>query len=103
MWREDGQHFILARIEGERFLIQDLATGKALHLSAAEFAARYSGKLILVASRASVLGSLAKFDFTWFIPAVIKYRRIFFGSTGRFSRHSIICLDYTALFSGGNG
>lgn len=77
VWREDGQHFILARIEGEQFLIQDLATGKALHLSAAEFAARYSGKLILVASRASVLGSLAKFDFTWFIPAVIKYRRIF--------------------------
>ncbi|HDX4033362.1 TPA: alpha-hemolysin T1SS ABC transporter permease/ATPase HlyB, partial [Escherichia coli] len=29
------------------------------------------------ASRYSVAGKLAKFDFTWFIPAIIKYRRIF--------------------------
>ena len=46
-------------------------------LSLPDFSARFSGQLILVASRASILGSLAKFDFTWFIPAVIKYRRIF--------------------------
>ena len=60
-----------------QFLIQDLAAGKQLLLSLADFSARFSGQLILVASRASILGSLAKFDFTWFIPAVIKYRRIF--------------------------
>ena len=77
VWRDDGQHFILAKIDDERYLIQDLVLGKPVVLSAEEFSRRYSGQLILVASRASVLGSLAKFDFTWFIPAVIKYRRIF--------------------------
>ena len=77
VWQPDGQHFILARVDDGQFLIQDLAAGKPLLLSLADFSARFSGQLILVASRASILGSLAKFDFTWFIPAVIKYRRIF--------------------------
>ncbi|EFN7755933.1 type I secretion system permease/ATPase, partial [Escherichia coli] len=31
----------------------------------------------LITSRASVTGELSKFDFTWFIPAIIKYRKIF--------------------------
>ena len=82
VWGDDGNHFILAKTDGEgenaQYLIQDLITNKSAVLSFAEFSNRYSGKLILVASRASVLGSLAKFDFTWFIPAVIKYRRLFF-------------------------
>ena len=77
VWQPDGQHFVLARVDDGQFLIQDLAAGKPLLLSLADFSARFSGQLILVASRASILGSLAKFDFTWFIPAVIKYRRIF--------------------------
>ena len=76
-WREDGQHFILAKVDDERYLIQDLQQGRPVILTKDEFTDRYSGVLILVASRASILGSLAKFDFTWFIPAVIKYRRIF--------------------------
>ena len=82
VWCDDGNHFILAKTDGEgentQYLIQDLTTNKSAVLSFSEFSNRYSGKLILVASRASVLGSLAKFDFTWFIPAVIKYRRLFF-------------------------
>ncbi|SNB76432.1 Toxin RTX-I translocation ATP-binding protein [Kingella negevensis] len=81
VWREDGDHFLLAKIDGTgeatQYLIHDLSENRPIILNASEFAARYSGKMIFVASRASVLGSLAKFDFTWFIPAVIKYRRIF--------------------------
>lgn len=77
VWRDDGQHFVLAKVDGNRFLIQDLEQNRPVILSEAEFAERFSGQLILVVSRASVLGQLAKFDFTWFIPAVIKYRRIF--------------------------
>lgn len=82
VWREDGRHFIVAKVDGSgeqaKYLIQDLEQNRPQVLGAVDFAERYSEKLVLVASRASVLGSLAKFDFTWFIPAVIKYRRIFF-------------------------
>lgn len=76
VWRDDGSHFILAKVDDNQFLIQDLVANNARVLSFDEFAAIYSGEIILLTSRASVLGQLSKFDFTWFIPAVIKYRRI---------------------------
>lgn len=78
VWRDDGHHFILAQLdeEGGRYLIHDLLTEEPRLLNEDEFRDIYQGELILVASRASILGSLAKFDFTWFIPAIIKYRRI---------------------------
>ncbi|PPK44422.1 ATP-binding cassette, subfamily B, HlyB/CyaB [Trinickia symbiotica] len=37
---------------------------------------RSAGHLLLFASRASLAGELARFDFSWFIPAVVKYRRL---------------------------
>ena len=37
-----------------------------------------SGALILFASRASMIGEMAKFDFSWFIPAVVKYRKLLY-------------------------
>ncbi|NBI43221.1 type I secretion system permease/ATPase [[Haemophilus] felis] len=79
VWRDDGQHFILAKIDNERhrFLIHDLASNQPLVLSEDDFNARYSGEIIQFASRSSIMGQLAKFDFTWFIPAVVKYRKIF--------------------------
>ena len=79
VWRDDGEHFILAGIDQakNRYLIHDFQVGRPVSLSAEEFEIRYSGQVISVASRASVLGKIARFDFSWFIPVVIKYRRIF--------------------------
>ncbi|AEW78093.1 hemolysin secretion protein HlyB [Aggregatibacter actinomycetemcomitans ANH9381] len=78
-WRDDGDHFILLKIDQEtdRYLIFDLMQKNPIVLDKNEFEERYQSKVILVASRASIVGNLAKFDFTWFIPAVIKYRKIF--------------------------
>ncbi|MBN6070455.1 type I secretion system permease/ATPase [Aggregatibacter actinomycetemcomitans] len=78
-WRDDGDHFILLKIDQEtdRYLIFDLMQKNPIVLEKNEFEERYQSKVILIASRASIVGNLAKFDFTWFIPAVIKYRKIF--------------------------
>jgi subfamily B ATP-binding cassette protein HlyB/CyaB len=77
---KDGKFFILARFEGEgdtaKVLIQDPASGRPELLTGAAFLERWGGDLILFTSRASLAGGLAKFDFTWFIPAVVKYRRL---------------------------
>jgi subfamily B ATP-binding cassette protein HlyB/CyaB len=72
----DGRFVILARIDGDQVLIHDPAVERPQVLSAVEFEARWSGELILFTSRASLAGELAKFDFTWFIPAVVKYRKL---------------------------
>ncbi|MDQ7312349.1 type I secretion system permease/ATPase [[Pseudomonas] hibiscicola] len=72
-----GPHpFIIARIDRDQVLIHDLAEKRPRTLTLDELGQRYVGRLLQVTSRASVLGELARFDFSWFIPAVIKYRRL---------------------------
>ncbi len=77
VWDSNGHHFILAKIDSKGFLIQDLTLKKPAILTKEQFDKRYQGTIILVTSRAAISKSLLKFDFTWFIPAVIKYRLIF--------------------------
>lgn len=72
----DGGWFLIARAEGDKVLIQDPREQAPRILSHDELMARWSGQLILVASRASTLGDFARFDVTWFIPALVKYRHL---------------------------
>ncbi|WP_295636941.1 type I secretion system permease/ATPase [uncultured Methylibium sp.] len=70
---------LLAQCDGQRVLLQDPAGdagGRPTIEPLAAFAARWTGELILVTSRASVAGELARFDFSWFIPSLVKYRRL---------------------------
>jgi subfamily B ATP-binding cassette protein HlyB/CyaB len=79
---EEGliEFFILARVDeqnGEiKALIQSPKVGRPEMLSLAELQARWTGELILLTSRASMASELAKFDFTWFVPAIVKYRKL---------------------------
>src|SRR5215813_6899561 len=72
----DGSFVVLARVIDDKALIQDPAVGKPQLVSRSDFEARWNGRLVLIARRAS-LGDLARtFDVTWFIQAIYKYRRI---------------------------
>jgi subfamily B ATP-binding cassette protein HlyB/CyaB len=73
---KDHTFFILARFDVGQVLVQDPRIDRPQVLSHDDFNQRWSGTLILFASRASLAGELAKFDFTWFIPAVVKYRKL---------------------------
>ncbi|WP_305080120.1 type I secretion system permease/ATPase, partial [Methylomonas koyamae] len=42
-----------------------------------ELLASWTGELLFFTSKASYAGEAAQFDFTWFIPALIKYRKLF--------------------------
>lgn len=68
---------VLAQADGQRVLYQDVSAGGIPVIApVAEFAAVWSGQLILIASRASLAGALARFDFSWFIPSLVKYRKL---------------------------
>ena len=67
---------VLARVDGERVLLQDAAQGRPLMESLEAFAQRWSGEAILITSRASLAAELARFDFSWFIPSLVKHRRL---------------------------
>lgn len=88
---KDGKFFILAKFdpgqpnseaaEGEhseakpRVLIQRPGEPPCI-LQLHELLDVWTGELIFFTSKASFSGHLAKFDFTWFIPAVVKYRKL---------------------------
>ena len=42
-----------------------------------EFMKQWSGQFIFCTSKATYLKDLTKFDFSWFIPAIVKYRKLF--------------------------
>ena len=71
---------VLAQCDGQRVLLQDPAapgTGaRPVIESLEQFARHWSGELILITSRASLAGELAKFDFSWFIPSLVKHRKL---------------------------
>lgn len=70
------QHFILARVsENGDALIQEGCGEAPRVISQADVMHRSNGRALLFASRASLSGDLMRFDFSWFIPAVVKYRK----------------------------
>lgn len=73
-----GEFFIIARFDeaASQVLIHDPKAQRPEILAVEQLRERWSGNLILVRSEASVASDLARFDFTWFIPAIVKYRKL---------------------------
>jgi len=77
---QEDRFFIAARVdasnkESPRVLIQRPGEPPVV-LSMADFMATWNGQLIFFTSKASYAGEIARFDFSWFIPAVVKYRKL---------------------------
>jgi subfamily B ATP-binding cassette protein HlyB/CyaB len=72
----DGTFLILGKVVEEGAIVQRPLTGRIERIPREEFEALWSGRLVLIARRAK-LGDLARrFDVTWFLQAMHKYRRI---------------------------
>ncbi|MCW2393509.1 subfamily B ATP-binding cassette protein HlyB/CyaB [Sphingobium sp. B11D3A] len=67
--------FVLGRVGADRALIQ--WPGQAPEaVSRDRMDAIWSGELLLLTTRESVTGHAGKFDVSWFIPQIVKYRRL---------------------------
>ncbi|NTU57670.1 MAG: type I secretion system permease/ATPase [Chlorobiaceae bacterium] len=81
----DGRYFVVARFDpgnGEgvqanspRLLVQHAGQPPEI-ISVEDFFSQSTGELMFFMSKATFSGALARFDFTWFIPVIIKYRRL---------------------------
>lgn len=71
-----GDFVVLASADEYGVLIHDPRHPQPQRLSHAQWQQRWAGQLILVASQASITGEFARFDFSWFIPAIVKYRKL---------------------------
>ena len=72
---KNGHYFVLARAGEGKVLIQDPIINKPEMLSEEEFNERWSGRLLMVARRSVLPGMTGKFDISWFIPSIIKYKK----------------------------
>lgn len=73
---QNGEYFVLARAGEGKVLIQDPIAGKPEMLSEEEFSERWNGRLLMVTRRSVLPGMTGKFDISWFVPAIIKYKKI---------------------------
>ncbi len=80
---KEGNFFIAVKFgyEGRdktksRMIIQQPGTPAAEIMTQEDFLERWSGQFIFFTSKMTYMRDLSKFDFSWFIPAIIKYRRL---------------------------
>src|SRR6185436_10589578 len=72
----DGSFIILGKVGEDKVLIQYPKSSRPEALSREEFEARWDGRLVLMTRRASLTELSRRFDFTWFVGAIYKYRRL---------------------------
>jgi subfamily B ATP-binding cassette protein HlyB/CyaB len=70
----DGSFLIIGKALDGKVLVQDPCIGRPQLLARAEFEARWNGLLVLIARRASLVELARRFDITWFLQAMHKYR-----------------------------
>lgn len=74
--QHDGRYVVIARADDDKVLIHDPAEPRPLTLPRDIFEQAWSGRLILFTRRAGSGSGNRKFDFSWFIPAIIKHRKL---------------------------
>lgn len=73
---KDGQFFIIAAVKDGEALVQKPGQ-QPEQIKEEELWERWDGDTILMTSRAMLAGKDRKFDLSWFIPVIVKYRKLF--------------------------
>jgi subfamily B ATP-binding cassette protein HlyB/CyaB len=72
----DGGFLVLAKAGEDKVLVQSPQTYRPVLMTRDEFHAVWDGGLILMTRRAGLSDMTRRFDITWFLGAVHKYRRL---------------------------
>jgi len=70
----DGRFLILGKASEDQVLVQNPSSPRPILMSRAEFEAVWDGRLVLMTARAGLLDLSRRFDITWFLGAIHKYR-----------------------------
>lgn len=74
--KNDGQYFIIAKTDGDQVLIQEADSMQPQLIDQQTLDLLWSGEVILITKRALLPGMSGKFDISWFIPAILKYKKL---------------------------
>jgi subfamily B ATP-binding cassette protein HlyB/CyaB len=70
----DGGFLVVAKAGEDKVLVQSPQTHRPALMTQAEFVEIWDGRLILMTSRAGLSNIARRFDITWFLGAIHKYR-----------------------------
>lgn len=77
----DGRYFLVGQYQAgdgtraPRVLVQYPGESPSV-LTQEELLAAWTGELIYFTSKNTIAGALARFDFSWFVPAIVTYRKL---------------------------
>ena len=72
----DGGFLFLAKVGDDKALVQSPLSPRPGIMTRAEFEAVWDGRLVLMTRRAALANLSRRFDITWFLGAIHKYRRM---------------------------
>ena len=73
---KNDRFVVVGRMVDDEILIQDPAERAPRKLSKEQFLELWTGRVILVTKRSMLPGMTGKFDFSWFIPSIVKYKKL---------------------------
>src|SRR6266571_5766853 len=72
----DGGFLILGKVADDKALVQSPVSPRPTSMTRAEFEAVWDGRLVMMARRAALSDLSRRFDITWFVGAIHKYRHL---------------------------
>jgi ATP-binding cassette, subfamily B, bacterial HlyB/CyaB len=72
----NGTFVIIGQVTADCALVQDPLAGRPRSIKRADFEAGWTGTVVLLARRASLTDLARRFDITWFLQAMHKYRSL---------------------------
>jgi ATP-binding cassette, subfamily B, bacterial HlyB/CyaB len=71
---KDGGFLVVGRVGGGKIIVQAPGTPTPQLMTEAEFTAQWDGRLVLMTRRAALGDLTRRFDISWFLGAIYKYR-----------------------------
>ncbi len=75
--RKTGEWVIIGKVSGDKILLQNTSAQKPAVEARKEFLKTFSGNVVLITRRAGLQALADHFDVRWFIPEILKYRKLF--------------------------
>ena len=72
----DERYLVLGKASEDQVLVQDPLMPRPAVMTRAEFEAVWDGRLVVMAGRAGLVDLARRFDITWFLGAIHKYRHM---------------------------
>ena len=73
----NGQYAVIVKADAERVLVFDPYKERPLTLTHEAFGQAWTGTVILLARRFSLANLEKEFNFSWFIPVIVRFKRFF--------------------------